>query len=63
MMADKKNTFEDELKSLEKCVQKLRDDEVPLEEAIKSFEKGIEHYNKCKEILSDAKEKIESYKE
>jgi len=62
-MKEDKTTFEEELKELEKCAERLRDDEVPLEEAIKNFESGISHYKKCNEILTEAKQKIETYKE
>ncbi len=62
-MSEAKTTFEEELKELEKCAERLRDEEVPLEEAIKNFESGIAHYKKCNEILTEAKQKIETYKE
>lgn len=62
-MSEEKTSFEEELKELEKCAERLRDEEVPLEEAIKNFESGILHYKKCNEILTQAKQKIETYKE
>lgn len=62
-MSENKTSFEEELKELEKCAERLRDEEVPLEEAIKNFEAGINHYKKCNEILTEAKQKIETYKE
>ena len=62
-MSEVKPTFEEELKELEKCAQRLRDEEVPLEEAIKNFESGIAHYKNCNEILTAAKQKIETYRE
>lgn len=62
-MVQKKMTFEEALAALEKCAEKLRDEEVPLEEAIKSYEEGLVFYKNCTEILSNAKQKIETYKE
>ena len=62
-MSDNKPIFEEELEKLETCAERLRDEEVPLEEAIKTFEAGIAHYKKCNEILTEAKQKIETYKE
>ena len=62
-MTEKKRTFEEELSLLEECAEKLRDKDVPLEEAIKSFEEGITHFKKCNEILTAAREKIETFKE
>ena len=62
-MSKSKPSFEEELKELEKCAERLRDEEVPLEEAMNNFESGITHYKKCNEILIEAKQKIESYKE
>ncbi len=62
-MEKKKMTFEQALDALEKCAEKLRDEEVPLEDAIKYFEEGLVHYKNCTEILSNAKQKIETYKE
>ena len=40
-MIEKKRTFEEEMDLLEKCAERLRDEDVPLEEAIHSFEEGI----------------------
>ena len=62
-MGEKKRTLEEEMALLEKCAERLRDEDVPLEEAIQSFEEGITHYKKCNEILTEAREKIETYKE
>ena len=42
----------------EECGEFLCDGIKLLEEAIGSFEKGIDYYNKCNEILNDAKQKI-----
>jgi exodeoxyribonuclease VII small subunit len=62
-MGEEKRTFEEELALLAKCAQRLRDEDVSLEDAIQNFEEGIIHYKKCTEILTEAKGKIETYKE
>lgn len=62
-MGKKEMTFEEAMEALEKCAEKLRDEEVPLEEAIRSFEEGLVYYKKCTEILTSAKQKIETYKD
>ena len=51
-------TFEEALANLEKSASDLLKPGIRLDEAIKSFEDGIGHYNKCSEILNDAKQKI-----
>ncbi|MBN7772522.1 exodeoxyribonuclease VII small subunit [Clostridium aminobutyricum] len=61
-MAEKKNlSFEEALEKLEASAECLKSDQISLEEALKSFEKGIEYYNKCSSILNNAKQKIEVY--
>ncbi|MFV0516795.1 MAG: exodeoxyribonuclease VII small subunit [Aminipila sp.] len=61
-MASKKElSFEEALERLEMSAERLRGDNVPLEEALKSFEEGMEYYNKCTNILNNAKQKIEVY--
>lgn len=61
-MANKKElSFEEALLKLEASAECLKKDNVSLEEALKSFEEGIVYYNKCNDILNDAKQKIEVY--
>lgn len=61
-MAVKKNlSFEEALEKLEASAESLKSDHIPLEEALKNFETGIEYYNKCSAILNEAKQKIEVY--
>jgi Exonuclease VII small subunit len=54
-------SFEEALDGLEKSAEVLKKDGTTLEDAMASFEKGIEYYAYCKEILNDAKQKIEFY--
>ncbi len=57
-MAEKKLTFETALNELNDIVKKMEDEDIPLDEALKLFGKGIELTEKCNKILDDAKQKI-----
>ena len=59
--ATKKITFEATMKKLEETAENLQKDDITLEEALKNYEKGIEYYKQCDEILKKAKQKIETY--
>lgn len=60
-MTDEKITFEEAYEKLRAAGEKLDSGEVTLEEAIKNYEEGIKYYKICKQILDDAKQKIESF--
>ena len=51
--------FEASLKSLETVVHKLESSELPLETAVKEWEKGIKLRDTCARILRDAEQKVE----
>jgi len=57
-MAKAKLTFEEALAGLEKSAEELIKHDNTLEGAIKNFERGMDYYNKCNEILDDARQKI-----
>jgi len=57
-MEEKKN-FEKELKGLEEAVEKLEKGELPLEEAIKCFENGLESANSCRRLLESVNTRVE----
>ncbi len=59
-MGKKKSSFEESLKKLEQAGEKLRSTDVPLEEAIESYRKGLEAYQECREILDNAVQEIET---
>lgn len=59
-MTDKKTGFEEALKKLESSAEKLRAEDIPLEEAIRCYEEGIKHYRECRDILDKANQKIET---
>lgn len=60
-MAAEKKTFEKCLADLEKTAEMLKNENISLEEAMKCFEEGYKHYEECSRILSEAKQKIETY--
>ena len=59
-MSDKKPSFEEALQKLQEASEKLRRQDVPLEEAIKSYKEGLKYYETCKSILDDASQQIET---
>jgi len=52
-------TFEQAQRELEEIVQRLESGDVPLDEALKLWEKGEELYAFCRERLDTAEGKIE----
>lgn len=56
--ATEKRTFEDVLSELEKLAQEMEQRELPLDEAISKFERGIELSRYCKALLGNAEGKI-----
>jgi len=55
---DKKIDFESSLKELESIVEKLEDEDINLEDSVKSFEKGISLVKECQKQLHNAELKI-----
>ena len=56
-MAEKK--FESAIKELEQIVGQLEDSDVPLDDALKLFERGIKLSQLCAAKLDDAEQKVE----
>ena len=54
-----KMTFEQAMVELDEIVRKLESGQIPLEEAVKTYEKGIELKKICEEKLKTAEMKIE----
>jgi exodeoxyribonuclease VII small subunit len=52
-------TYEEAQKELEEIVQRLESGEVPLDEALKLWERGEELYRFCRERLDRAEGRIE----
>ena len=55
---DKKIDFESSLKELENIVAKLEDENINLEDSVKSFEKGVNLVKECQKQLQIAELKI-----
>ena len=55
-------TFEEAYSKLEKIAEKLSSNDIPLEDAIKLYEEGINLSNYCAKALESAKQKIETLK-
>ncbi|MFV0387680.1 MAG: exodeoxyribonuclease VII small subunit [Pyrinomonadaceae bacterium] len=58
-MPNKKDSFEASLQQLETIVLQLEGGELPLEESLELFEKGIKLSRECRERLSKAERRIE----
>jgi len=54
-----KITFEQAMAELDEIVRKLENGQIPLEEAVKVYERGIELKKICEEKLNTAEMKIE----
>ena len=52
-------SFETSLAELEQIVTKLEDGDLPLEESLELFEKGIKLSRECRERLTNAERRIE----
>lgn len=57
-MTKKKMTFEEALAQLEAVVTQLEKGELPLDEAIKEFQTGIQLSKYCKDALEQAEKKV-----
>jgi exodeoxyribonuclease VII small subunit len=54
-----KEKFEDSLEKLEDIVKKMEAGDLPLEEALKSFEEGIKLIRSCQAKLDEAQRRVE----
>lgn len=52
-------TFESSLQELETIVRQLENGDLPLEESLKLFEKGVQLSRECRERLDQAERRIE----
>ncbi len=57
----KKNEFESALKELQEYADKIKSNDISLDDAIDCYEKGAKSYEKCIKILENAKQKISFY--
>jgi len=51
-------SFEEALAELETLVETLESGELPLEESLKSFERGVELTRNCQQALDHAEQKV-----
>jgi exodeoxyribonuclease VII small subunit len=51
--------LEQTLEELEQLVEKLEEGELPLDQALKEFERGIKLTKQCQSVLKDAEQRIE----
>ena len=51
--------FEEAIERLEKIIEKMEGERIPLEELLKDYEEGTKLLNACKEKINTAKEKVE----
>ncbi len=58
-MSDKKKSFEEALAELEEIVRQLEKDEIPLEQALEAFEKGVRLSKYCAKCLDEAEQRIQ----
>lgn len=56
-------TFEESMKKLEDMSEKIRTDDITLQEAVRCYEEGLKCYEECRRILSEARQKVEIYEE
>ena len=54
------NTFERSLEELESIVNKLESGDLPLEDSLELFERGVKLSRKCRERLANAERRIEA---
>ncbi|MBE6031836.1 MAG: exodeoxyribonuclease VII small subunit [Firmicutes bacterium] len=54
-------SFEEALGKLESAAEEIKKSDISLENAIQNFENGVKYYERCQQILKDAKQKIEIY--
>ena len=55
-----KQSFEDDLKRLQKIVEELSSGKLSLGESLKKYEEGIKLAHSCSSLLEDAQRKVES---
>ncbi|AAU92858.1 MULTISPECIES: exodeoxyribonuclease VII small subunit [Methylococcus] len=58
-MARKPPSFEEALTELEQLVERMEQGNLPLEESLKLFERGIELTRTCQKSLQDAEQKVQ----
>ncbi|NQT19458.1 MAG: exodeoxyribonuclease VII small subunit [Planctomycetes bacterium] len=58
-MPEKQPKFEDALKELEGIIEELEGGELPLDDSLERYERGVKALNACRKILGEAEKKIQ----
>lgn len=58
-MAKDKQSFEEDIKKLQKIVEELASGKLTLGESLKKYEEGVRLAQNCSLVLSDAQRKVE----
>lgn len=58
-MVKKTVPFEDSLAELEQLVERMEQGNLPLEESLKLFERGVQLTRSCQKALKDAEQKVQ----
>lgn len=56
-------SFEEALHRLDVAAEALKNNDTTLEDAIRHYEEGMSYYTSCKDILNEAKQKIEVFED
>ena len=59
-MAEKRQSFEEAFKELEATVQRLEEGDLPLEESVALFGRGMELVKYCSQLLEEADLKVKA---
>ena len=57
------SSFENDLKSLQKILEDIENDDLSLEMMIKKYQEGVEISKKCQKTLQEAEQKIKEITE
>ncbi len=61
--ADSAESFEQQLEALERLVEELESGDIPLEQALAAYERGLGHARACEQLLEQARSRIEALAE
>jgi exodeoxyribonuclease VII small subunit len=58
-MARKNPSFENSLQELEALVERMEQGQLPLDDALKAFERGVQLSRTCRNALQEAEQKVQ----
>ncbi len=58
-MARKNPSFENSLQELEALVERMEQGQLPLDDALKAFERGVQLSRVCRNALQEAEQKVQ----